>query len=312
MTTERVIGMLAPLRAGVGIAITLGAWAASAGVAEATFPGRNGLIAYSSDGNCDYDFRSPPGCSGIFIEVANPRQPNQRRVVACGADCRGTQPSWSPSGKFLLYDRDGDVFLSRTDGSLGRLMVEDATDPEWSPNGRRFVFTRDLRRPSARPDEDNLFVRSVRARRTHPLTSGGGERADWSVRGQIAFVRVDRRFRTDVFVVRPNGTEMRQLTRGGTSDHPSWSPDGRLLAIERKVGGRYNIVIIDRRGRLKRTLTRRGGLRPEWSPDGQRVAFMRGARTYTVRARGGGLRRIIPKSFPLDGLAWQPRPKRRN
>ena len=156
-------------------------------------------------------------------------------------------------------------------------------------------------------------MRSLRGGKARRITWGGGYSADWSSRGEIAFVRTafaGRRVSSDVYVVRPDGTGLRRLTRGDTGDHPSWSPDGRLLAIVRRVRGRRRIEIIDRSGRLKRTLTRAGATDPVWSPDGTRIAFTRDRQLYSVRARGGGLRRMLPGLTSFQDLDWQPRPRR--
>ena len=313
MSVGRFCGVGAALAATVA-----GALLGGGGVAEATFAGQNGLLAYSTNGNCDADAPEGGGCPGFYVEVVNPRQPKQRRAVSPkDATCCAGDPDWSPDGKRLLYDSEGDVFVTRRDRSLSRRLIRRAIEPAWSANGRRLVFARDLHPVGGGRDDRDLFVRSLRGGQARRITRGGGDSADWSSRGEIAFVRTDRRFRTDVYVVRPDGTGLRRLTRGNTGDQPSWSPDGRLLAIERRGSDdRLNIAVIDRQGRLKRTLTREGATDPVWSPDGSRIAFSRRSRRfpisllYTVRARGGGLRRLLPRLLSVHDLDWQPRPRR--
>jgi Tol biopolymer transport system component len=93
----------------------------------------------------------------------------------------------------------------------------------------------------------------------------GASDADWSVRGEIAFVQDG-----NVWIARL-GKAPRQLTRtGGTA--PSWSPDGRTLAFQRD--GRIWAIRAD--GERERRIG--GGARagaPAWSPDGRYIAFLR-------------------------------------
>jgi Tol biopolymer transport system component len=90
---------------------------------------------------------------------------------------------------------------------------------------------------------------------------------------------------------------------------PAWSPDGSRLAFV--DGG--TLWSVDPYGRGKRRLTPRlrGELSlPTWSPDSAAVAFarMRSHRTelFTVRASGGGLRRLLDKRRleSLNSIEW--------
>jgi Tol biopolymer transport system component len=283
---------------------------AGGGVAEATFPGGDGLVAYVAGADCDD--QGAGGCPDAVVEVADLRRPGPRHVVGGRGPCLPDRPAWSPDGKALLFDCVGRVFLTRRDGSPDKLVAENAAEPAWSAEGHRLVFSRYVPEGDSDLRSRELFVRRLRGGRPRRLTRGA--RADWSSRGEIAFVRYDRRYRSDVFLVRPSGEGLRRLSRGGVSGEPSWSPDGRLLAIERRTGRRTNVVVIDRRGRVRRTLTRKGGFKPVWSPDGSRIAFSRAnfSRTFTIRARGGELRRVLRDVRLSNGqLAWQPRPGRR-
>lgn len=95
----------------------------------------------------------------------------------------------------------------------------------------------------------------------------------------------------------------------GRMRNPSWSPDGRWVALESDAESFGDIVRVDLRTRAATRLTsgKRGNYEPSVSPDGSRIAFVssRGgnAEVYVMRADGGDVRRLT--ASPRD--SWSPR-----
>ena len=96
--------------------------------------------------------------------------------------------------------------------------------------------------------------------------------------------------RGGIFVMKANGTDIRQLTSFQTvnfdfaqhglnlpDDHPSISPDGKFVAFTSNRDDRNNweIYVMEINGANPRRLTNNPGLdtEPVWSPDGKRIAF---------------------------------------
>ena len=85
--------------------------------------GVNGLIAFVSAAR-----------GGDRIETVR-RDGTRRRVLT-----RGSDPDWSPSGRRIAFERNGDVFLADRNGRHERMVVPEGTDPAWSPSGDRIAF----------------------------------------------------------------------------------------------------------------------------------------------------------------------------
>jgi TolB protein len=140
----------------------------------------------------------------------------------------------------------------------------------------------------------------------------------------IAFSRGDD-VAADLYVMRPDGTGVRQLTRSRADDaYPAWSPDGRRLAFtsNQHRGGddlsAYELYVVDRDGTDLRRLTdnRIAEFRLQWTGD-DRLAFTscwsdddaRACRLETLRPDGSDRRRVLgapPEAAMLYGTAVSP------
>ncbi|HTJ26657.1 MAG TPA: S9 family peptidase [Candidatus Limnocylindria bacterium] len=97
---------------------------------------------------------------------------------------------------------------------------------------------------------------------------------------RVAFVvsRLDvpqNRYRRDIWVVRSDGTGLRQLTAGDGDTDPQWSPDDRAIAFTGARGGPSQIYRISLDGGEARRLTNEahGANGPRWSHDGTRILY---------------------------------------
>jgi Tol biopolymer transport system component len=142
--------------------------------------------------------------------------------------------------------------------------------------------------------------------------------------GTIAFIRLENGpvFGGRLFVVRPDGGGLRQLTPQGTTVYSyAWSPDGRLIAY---IDQRLSLWLVRPDGTGRRLLlptSQLSSLDLSWSPDGKDIAIVSpGANAnlreaacaklalYAVPVRGS---KPVLVSAPRRGIgcaiAWSPR-----
>jgi DNA-binding winged helix-turn-helix (wHTH) protein len=165
--------------------------------------------------------------------------------------------------------------------------------PTFSPDGNQIAFTWD----GGNGDNQDIYVKVVGAGvplrlTTHPAVD---QKPVWSSDGRhIAFIRSSEEG-SGILVIPALGGPERKIV-SFISEHewaagPSWSPDGRTLAVsEIQAQGPLSIVLVSMDSLEKRKLTSPpvgsvGDCAPVISPDGRTVAFNR------VSAAGGYLPR---------------------
>jgi hypothetical protein len=207
----------------VGLSVMVAAVGATLGpvVALGSFPGGNGVIAYSAEHS---------------IWAVDPSTGNQLRLTSGPDD---SAPSFSPSGNMLAFQRRATgtttVYLAQADGSEPRALVS-GSQPAFSSDGKQLVFVRAA----------GLFLRGLTANSPmRQITRHPGDRAPrWSSTGSIVFERTDishvkrhgritRQVSTELDIIVPPSPHVRTILRYGenTEMWPEWSPDGSTLAV---------------------------------------------------------------------------------
>jgi TolB protein len=118
----------------------------------------------------------------------------------------------------------------------------------------------------------------------------GAQGLTWSATGRIAYTsRVSGSLQ--IWSMKPDGRDRRQLTHVGTSRYPSASPDGRQIAFVSRRDDRSNIWRMREDGSEQKMLSNvEFSNFPAWSVDGKWIMYLSPGdnwRTYIVPADGG-------------------------
>lgn len=153
---------------------------------------------------------------------------DQRRLTA------GFSPAWSPDGSLIAFagpaGSNGGLTLIRPDGT-GLRQLPDAAGgeyPSWSPDGTRIAFNSNL------SGEHVMYITEADGSKVTELSSAGeGWQVDWSSDGNLILFtshRDNTNNYTDVYVMRPGGSDIRRLTHQ-LAYTPAWSPDGEHIVF---------------------------------------------------------------------------------
>lgn len=290
--------------------------------AGATFPGRNGRLAF------DVHVLFEPGMGEeteavdlTRLRMIDPSSGRKLHFQASKSSGWNAWPSWAPAGRRLAFeqqsnstDPDADtIAIAKPGGSSTEAVLSNAFRPAWGPSGAKLAFNR----PQASQAAQDLFVADIGADGEPGVTlvARVAGNPDWSSRNTIAFTRGSfGRGGPDIYAIRPGG-KARRLTDEGSWSDPSWAPNGRSLVAARLVPrkDRRDLYVVNTEHRRQRLVVR-DAYAPAWSPDGGWIAFARGRSIFRVRPDGRGLRRLRTVSRrvtedpePFRHLSWQAR-----
>lgn len=186
-------------------------------------PANDGFPAWSPDGTHIAFSSDQDGNYEVYVMTADGADP----VNLTNNPADESTASWSPTGTLIAFDtdRDGDteVYVMNADGSNPVNLTNDPAQddgPEWSRDGTRLVFG------STRNGSNGLFLMAADGSGVTPLNTPGMNAgfAQWSP-GDTVIAFEGLGTNSEVQLIRPDGTGLRNLTQNSAQDRmPSWSP----------------------------------------------------------------------------------------
>lgn len=230
---------------------------------------------------------SPDGTKLAFAR----RGPSNGAIFVMGADGSAltrltsgaftdVEPAWSPDGSRIAFQRNGGITVMNADGSGQRALTPSGCDfyPTWSPDGAKIAFA------SCRAGTQQVFVMNADGSGIRQITSDpeGDYFPRWSPDGAaIAFEHSSMYGqRSSVYVIRPDGTGLRQVAVLGRT--PSWSPDSRDLVFEW-----FGLHTVGADGMGSAPIG--NGFDPAWSPSGTVPARPPLAASVTITPSTGAI-----------------------
>ena len=164
-------------------------------------------------------------------------------------------PAWSPDGRKIAFASTrgnglAHIWLMNSDGTNPHPLTRKfgGEYPAWSRDGRRIAFASNQ---PVRQDGFDIVVAGADGRNPHRITHNDLYEMGpaWSPDGRWIAFHAGKGGLHEIYLMRPDGSERRRLTRGG-GEMPSWSPDGRWIVYAAPAG----LMIIHPNGRGSRSI----------------------------------------------------------
>jgi len=297
--------------------------------ASATFPGKNGRIAFVQDGD---------------VLTMSSDGTDMRQLTNLGPDNMADFPAWSADGKQIVFNEfpppDGtpQIWMMNADGSNQHLVFAETNfgenRPSFSPDGSRVVFGRcDL----LVGDGDTCAIYTVGTGGTGLKAITAFER-DTTARSPmyspdgttIAFILSNDTaagYLGVTYLIDADGSHQRRITDPKPClIRPDWSPDGTRITTFAHFCNPQNeiIAVMDADGKHVQFLTNNGtdyfngphDSNPAFSPDGRFIVFQRQApdlsttAIYVMNVDGKGEKALL--TMPNSRHRVRPNKRRRH
>ncbi|MDR2728331.1 MAG: DUF5050 domain-containing protein, partial [Chitinispirillales bacterium] len=174
----------------------------------------DGTVAYASSQSGKLD-----------IYTCNANGSNTRRLTF--GSSIDTSPNWSPNGYQIAFtsDRAGgpQIYIMDADGANQRRITFEGRyndSPAWSPKGDKIAYA-----SMAQGYRFDIWTVSPDGSGAKKITDmqGSCESPTWSPDGSLIAFTNTNNGKSDLYVIKPDGTRLRKVTSSGDVKMPNWS-----------------------------------------------------------------------------------------
>ncbi len=230
-------------------------------------------------------------------------------------------PVWSPDGKYLYFlsDRGGSMNVWRVsiDEKTGKVLGEPETVPtpsvytqhlSFSRDGRNFLYAQSVNYSSIFKTEFDPLAEKASLEAAVEITQSGiwATNPELSPDGEWLVFDSTGDKQEDIFLIKPDGTGLRQLTNDNFKDRaPRFSPDGKQIAFFSDRSGKYQGWVINTDGSNLQQVTDiiepgTWAQLPVWAPDGKRLLYNRSFNLPIIFDSSAPFTNQQPETLPIE------------
>ncbi len=315
---RRRLARVVPFLVAVATAMTL------AGASDATFPGANGTIVFSSNRDGNFEIYTMKADGTSVTRLTNSPEPDW--FPAWSPD--GERIAWLSSQPFSGQNLDEVFVMSSTGGgktNLTKFSLPGSTPlfggaPGWTPKGDKIGFFRPFAFIGGEFYTINPNGSGLRRVRADDGTSVSSSQPRWSPSGDKILFGGRKADVFGAFTINPDGSGLTNLTSGLDLKpySPDWSPDGKRVVFSSftsgagvgQAGREIHSMSADGTGLTRLTNNRAYDGSPRWSPDGTKIAFTSdrdgNQEIYVMNANGSNQTRLTNSPAADFSPDWQP------
>ncbi len=242
----------------------------------------------------------------------------QQVVAVTGSASWPQSGAWHPNGRSVTFSNimPAQINVLDLDGGRVRTIASGSgtyMSPVFTPDGSGVLYGHGV------DNGVDLFLTPSAGGTPRRVTVGNGSdntSPSFSPDGNRVTFMSGRAGHPEIYTIDADGTNTDLLTplefgENAYRGNPDWSPDGRTVVFQSRVGSTFQLLSINLRDRGLKQLTSDGkNEEPTWAPDGRHLAFSSnrsGTKQLWILDVETGRTRQLTRGSPARNGAWSPR-----